>query len=57
MLPAICIVVVVCFFALVFYAVHRKGHVRATLKGPLAFLVEFEADDERREGDKDPKRG
>ena len=40
--------IIVLLFAAIFYALTRKGYVRATFKAPLAaFLVEFEADDER----------
>jgi len=41
---------VLAFFALIFYALLRKGYVRATLKGPLAaILFEFEAHDRKRD--------
>ena len=43
------------FFALIFYALVRKGHVRATLKGPLA-AFEFEADDRKLDSNDDGRK-
>jgi hypothetical protein len=46
MLLILCLLALICFFVVIFYALCRKRYVRATFKGPLAtFLVEFEADD------------
>jgi len=40
----------VLFFVSIFYALLRKGYVRAAFKGPLSsFSVEFEPDDRGRD--------
>ncbi len=52
MLLTLCLLALIFFFVVVFYALYRKPHVRAIFKGPLnSFHIEFEADDEKR----DPK--
>ena len=46
MLPAACVLALLLFFGLIFYALRRTRHVRAAFKGPLSvFSFEFEADD------------
>jgi hypothetical protein len=52
MLLTLCLLALIFFFVVVFYALYCKHHVRATFKGPFStFHIEFEADDEKR----DPK--
>jgi hypothetical protein len=50
MLLTLCLLALICFFVVVFWALRWKRYVRATFKAPLAaFLVEFEADDREHE--------
>ena len=46
---AVCVLALLLLSGLIFYALRRKGRVRAAFKGPLAvFSFEFEADDTKK---------